>query len=100
MRTVTAYRVTAGRGTIECRDEKSAFEVAAKLTDSTHPSYSGSHTAQVDIVHSDGVWWTLGTANWGKPFKFPPPHRAANDSADQSYYCGGRRWNHEHRHRL
>jgi len=73
MSTVTGYRVTAGRVHVECRDEKGAFEVAAKLTDSTHPSYSGSHSAQVDIVLPDGGWWTIGTANCGNPYKFPPP---------------------------
>lgn len=70
---VTNYRVTAGKVSVECSDEIGAFEVAAKLTDYRHPSYSGSDAAQVDIVRSDGFWWTLGTANYGKPFKFPNP---------------------------
>lgn len=73
MRTVTGYRVTAGKVCVECGDETNAFEVAAKLTTPTHLSYSGSNTAQVDIVHSDGVWWSLGAANYGQPFKFSDP---------------------------
>lgn len=73
MRTATSYRVTAGKASIESSDETSAFQVAAKLTDCRCPNYSGSNTAQVDIVHSDGVRWSVRTANYGQSPKFSEP---------------------------
>lgn len=73
MSTVTGYRVIANSSIFQCDAEHVAFKLAADLTNSAHAAYSGSNTAQVDILLSGGVWWTLGTAVYGKPFKLSEP---------------------------